>query len=132
MITIRPQEPQDLAGLQQVLYDAGFPYEAWSLQHPERVYTRFVAVDDDGTVLGMIDGHLVGHYSEWIAEHIAPPRRGAACWPSPRLTAAPASAEPFSRASGTPPGSACRPGPACDASDGTPGTVMLGTQNHYP
>ncbi|TQM44828.1 GNAT family N-acetyltransferase [Pseudonocardia cypriaca] len=73
-LTIRGERPDDLAMLQEILSDAGFADQAWELQHPARYYDMFVAVTEDGEVVGVLDGKLSTDYDVRIAPHVTPPQ----------------------------------------------------------
>lgn len=74
-IIVREERPEDLDGIQRALIAADFGEQAWSLGYrTDRYYDLLVAVDEDGTVLGMIDGHYSCDYDERIAEHVHPPQ----------------------------------------------------------
>jgi ribosomal protein S18 acetylase RimI-like enzyme len=73
-VTIRGERRDDLARLQEILADAGFADQAWDLQYPARYYDMFVAVTEDGEVVGVLDGKLSTDYDARTAAYVTPPQ----------------------------------------------------------
>jgi GNAT superfamily N-acetyltransferase len=74
-ITVREERYEDAAGIRQALMsDEAFTDIAAMFQPLSGHYDILIAVDDHGTVLGMIEGHYHDDYADRIAEHLSPPQ----------------------------------------------------------
>jgi GNAT superfamily N-acetyltransferase len=64
VVTVRPEQPEDLHKLQKLLRDYGRGDDAWHLEYPQRYFSIFVAVDDSTGVVGIVEGLFDAEYDE--------------------------------------------------------------------